>query len=71
MMRCHSPDVSSCPIVLAVQDNVNVHDDVVGWGLCHYRSLAKGLGQGLMIPEEQSHPGSQICWAKRGGGGGG
>ena len=21
MMRCHSPDVNSCPIVLAVQDN--------------------------------------------------
>ena len=41
-MRCHSPDLCSCPIVLAVQDNVNVHDDVVhlGWGLCHYRSLA-------------------------------
>ena len=36
MMRCHSPDVSSCPIVLAVQDNVNVHDDAihVGWGAC-------------------------------------
>ena len=40
MMRCHSPDVISCPIVLAVQDNVNVHDDgvQVGWGLCNYRS---------------------------------
>ena len=22
-----------------------------------------------MISEEQSHPGSHICWAKRGGGG--
>ena len=34
LMCCHSPDVSSCPIVPAIV--------LSSCGLCHYRSLAKG-----------------------------
>ena len=31
----------------------------------------EGPGPRVHDTEEQSHPGSHICWAKRGGGGGG